>query len=198
MARDHPLVRAVPRHRRCLNRRGQRALRAVVVPQGIPVVALALAQPPATKPLYRSIEPSSPHPVHFTLVARSNDLGRFYGRTDGVTPLSAISGAGTSHVTASAPPTGGAIIDLNISATAPPPSPATIDLSPNGLRIRSPPQNHIPNGSPPRLSPLGNRITHRMIRLPSSSILSRSTTTPQRAVTNARPSDSMVRLVRFN
>jgi hypothetical protein len=60
----------------------------------------------------------------------------------GVAPLSANGDAGMSHVTASAPPEGGAIIDLNISATAPPsPTPATTDASPNGLQIHSPPPN---------------------------------------------------------
>jgi hypothetical protein len=47
------------------------------------------------------------------MVMRSNDLGRLYGRTEGVTPLSVNGDVGTSHVTASTPPEGGTIIDLN-------------------------------------------------------------------------------------
>jgi hypothetical protein len=66
------------------------------------------------------MEPSPPHPAHFTPAVKSSNLGRFYGRTEGVTPLSAVHGAGTNKVKASAPSEGSAIIDLNISATVPP------------------------------------------------------------------------------
>jgi hypothetical protein len=64
------------------------------------------------------MESSPPHPAHLTTVARSNDLGRFYGRIEGATHLLAIGGAGTRQVRASAPLEGSTIIDLNISATA--------------------------------------------------------------------------------
>jgi hypothetical protein len=140
MARDHQLVRAYPRHRRRNNRRVQRALRVAAAAQGTPATARALEQPLTTEPSYMPMEPSPPHPAHFIPTARSDDLSQFYGQIEGVNPLSAIGGVGTSHVMTSAPPEGGAIIDLNISAiAAPSPSPtlATTDMIPNGLRIHS-------------------------------------------------------------
>jgi hypothetical protein len=199
MARDHKLVRAYPRHRRRLNRRVQRALRAAIAAQGTLAATSALAQPPPTEPSYMSMEPLPPYTAHFTPTVRSNDLGRFYGRTEGVTPLSANGDACTSHMTTSAPLEGSTIIDLNTSATTPPSlTPATTAPSHNELCICSPPSNPNPNGSPSRLSPLGNWITHRVIQLPSTSICSRSATTPQRVVTDARPFDSTVPCVRIN
>jgi hypothetical protein len=81
MARDHKLVRAYPRHRRHLNRRVQRALRAAIAAQGTLAATSALAQPPPTEPSYMSMEPLPPYTAHFTPTVRSNDLGRFYGRT---------------------------------------------------------------------------------------------------------------------
>jgi hypothetical protein len=67
-------------------------------------------------------------------------------------------------------------------ADPPSPTPDTTNPNPNGLG----------SGSPPRLSPLGNRIFRRVIRL--------STSTPTRpaaghlgAITDARPLDSTVR-----
>jgi hypothetical protein len=125
------------------------------------------------------MEPPPPHLAFFAPTARSDDLGRFYGRTVGVNPLLASCGAGTSQERASTPPQGGAIIDLNISATAPPsPTTVTTDPNPNRSRLRLPSPNPNRHGSPSRLSPLGNRIIHRVIRLPSSPTRSRPATTP--------------------
>jgi hypothetical protein len=144
------------------------------------------------------METSPPNPTFFAPVARSDDLDRFYGWQVRVTPLPASGGVGTRQERASAPPQGGGIIDLNISVTAPPSlTSATTDPNPNGSQLHSPQPNPNPNGSPPRLSSLGNRIIHRVIQLPSSSTRSRSATTPRGAVTDACPSDSTVRRVRF-
>jgi hypothetical protein len=199
MTRDHQLVRAYPCHHHHLNRRVQMALRAATAEQVTPAIASAPANPPTTEPSYRPMEHSPPHPAQFTLAARSNDLGRFYGQTEGVTPLLVNGDAGTNHVTASAPLKGGATIDLNISATAPPSlTLATMDSSPNRLWIRSPPLNPNPNGSPPHLSLLGNQIIHQVIRLPSTSTRSQLATTPWGVVTNTLPSDSTVRFMRFH
>jgi hypothetical protein len=157
MTRDHHVVRAYPRQRRRINHRVQRVLKATTRTHRAPATAPAPTQPPATGPSYRSMEPSPPHPMHFTPAVRSDDLDRFYGRIVGVAPLSTNDGAGRSQVRASTPPEGGVIIDLNISATTPPSStPTTTDLNPNMMQIRSPPPNPNPNGSPPRLSLLGN------------------------------------------
>jgi hypothetical protein len=99
-----------------------------------------------------------------TPAVRFDDLGRFYGQTIGVTPLLDSGGVGTNQERASAPPHGGAIIDLNISVTAPPsPTLATTDPNPNGSRLRSLPPNPNPNESPPHLSLLRNQIIHWVI-----------------------------------
>jgi hypothetical protein len=94
MAKDHHVVRAYPRQHRCINHRVQRALIVVATTHGAP--AIAPAPTSATGPSYRPMEPLSPHPTHFTLAARSDNLDRFYGRTVGVTPLSTNGGADTS------------------------------------------------------------------------------------------------------
>jgi hypothetical protein len=139
---------------------------------------------------YRLMEQSpSPQrvPEHFKLVARSDDLGRFYGQTEGVTPFSEADGSGTSQTRASEPPKGGTIINLNISAVAHPSlTLETIDPNPNGLRIRSPRQNPNPNGSPLRVSPLGNRVIHWVIWLTSSYTRCRVANVPWGAMTNTR------------
>jgi hypothetical protein len=80
MARDHPLVRPFPCHHCQHNHRVQMTLRAVVV------VPVARALKTTSKPSYRPMEPSPPQPTHFTVMVRSHDLGRFYGRTEGLTP----------------------------------------------------------------------------------------------------------------
>jgi hypothetical protein len=69
-----------------------------------------------------------------------------------------------------------------------PPSPTAEQGNPN--------PNGLGSGSPPRLSPLGNHIIHQVIRLPTSTHTQPVAGHPG-AFTDARPSDSMVRRVRF-
>jgi hypothetical protein len=131
--------------------------------------------------------------VHFPSAVRSDDLDRFYCRTEGVILVPEAGGSGMSQTRASKPPECNAIIDLNVSPIAPPsPTPATIDTNHNGLQICSPPPNPNPNGSPPRPSLLGNWVIHQVIWLTSSSTRYRPATMPQGVITDECPSDLTV------
>jgi hypothetical protein len=65
-----------------------------------------------------------------------------------------------------------------------PPSPTTEEENPN--------PNGSGSGSPPWISPIGNRVIRRVIRLPTLTRTRPAAGHPG-AVTDARPSDSMVR-----
>jgi hypothetical protein len=64
-----------------------------------------------------------------------------------------------------------------------PPSPTPEEANPN--------PNELGSGSPPRISPLGNRVICRVIQLPTSTHTRPATDHPG-VVADARPSDSMV------
>jgi hypothetical protein len=78
--------------------------------------------------------------------------------------------------------------------------PATPYHRPDPPSLRSEEANPNPNGSgsgsSPRISPLGNRIIRRVLRLPTSSHTQPAAGHPG-AITDARPSDSTVRRVWF-
>jgi hypothetical protein len=170
-----------------------------------------VAMPP---PHYQPMEPSPPRVPEQTLpgpplspfgvpyIPRSQvDLGRLTGPPEGTTPFTVaglVRNPTTKDQERGSPtmePLTRGTTDLTISDRpttsyhrADPPSP-TLDEA-----------NHNPNGSrsdsPPRVSPLGNCIIHRVIRLPTSTH-SRSATDHLGAFTDARPSDLKVQRVRF-
>jgi hypothetical protein len=89
LTRNHNLVRAYPRQRHRVNRRVQRTLRTATMVNREPSIASAHepTEPPVIELSYRPMEPSPPHSVLFTPVARSDDLGWFYGWTIGGHPF---------------------------------------------------------------------------------------------------------------
>jgi hypothetical protein len=139
----------------------------------------------------------------FTLIT---DLGRFIGGSRGLNAFTTAGGLGTSHQMAFDQQEGeGNTMDLNITQ---PPSPtpyaAPPNPNPNGTgSAPQPSETPHPNGSRTDtqatliVSPLGNQVIHRVIRL-TSSVHTRSTGTHPGAIMDARTSDYTARRVWFH
>jgi hypothetical protein len=144
----------------------------------------------------RSPEPSlSPFGAPYTPRTQV-DLGRLAGPTEGITPFTVVGLVRTPATeeqergSLTVEPLTRGTVDLTISdrpATPfhrpDPPSPTPEEANPN--------PNGLGSESPPWISRLGNRVIRRVIWLPTS------TRTRPTAVTDAHPSDSTVRRVRF-
>jgi hypothetical protein len=164
-------------------------------------------------PQYRPMEPSSsrvpeqtlpkpplpPFGVPYTPRSQVN-LRRLAGPPEGATPFT-VAGLVSAPATeegrgslAVEPLTRG-IIYLLITNRPATPLPQTGSTVPN-TEEANPIPNRLGSGSPSRLSPLGNRIIRRVIRLSTSTHTQLAAGHPG-AFTDARPSDSTVRRVQF-
>jgi hypothetical protein len=182
---------ARPRHRRP-RRSGQRA--ATPAPQYRP---MELSPPRSPRPSL--LGPPLP-PFGAPYIPRTQvNLGRLVGPTKGITPFMVAGlvrtpatkeeGRGSPEVESLTRGT----MDLSITDW-----PATPYHRPDSPSLTPNEANPDPNGSgfdsPPRLSPLGNRIIWRVIRLPTSTCTRPAAGHPG-AFTDACPSDSKVRRV---
>jgi hypothetical protein len=129
------------------------------------------------------------------------NLGRLAGPPEGITPFTVarrVRTLATEEQERGSPvvePMTRGISDLTISDQVPtpfhrpdPPSPTSKEANPN--------PNRLDSRSPLWISPLGNQVIRRVIRLPSST-RTRPTADHLGAITDVHPLDSTVRQVRF-